>query len=135
MAISIAWSCNAEYGFSRDPLIGGKVMSFLIEPVMGENAAPSQGGDPISLVLMMIVFAAVFYFLIWRPQNKRAKEHKNLMSGLSKGDEITTSGGLIGRVVKVGDDFVTLTLTDGVDIHCQKVAVTAVLPKGTIKNI
>jgi len=110
-------------------------MSFLIEPVMAENAAPAQGGDPISLVLMMVVFAAVFYFLIWRPQNKRAKEHKNLMSGLGKGDEITTSGGLIGRVVKVGDDFVTLTLTDGVDIHCQKVAVTAVLPKGTIKNI
>ena len=110
-------------------------MSLLIEPVMAAGAAPAQGADPLSLILMMGAFAAVFYFLIWRPQNKRAKEHRNLIAGLSKGDEVLTSGGLVGRVAKVADDFVIITLADDVQVNCQKVAVTAVLPKGTIKHI
>jgi preprotein translocase subunit YajC len=109
-------------------------MSFFIESAAAEGGA-AQGGDPGSLVIMMVIFAAVFYFMIWRPQSKRTKEHKNLMSGLSKGDEVVTNGGMIGKVAKVSDDFVTITLADGIDSHFQKAAVASVLPKGTIKSI
>ena len=109
-------------------------MSFFIEPAMAEGAA-APGGDTSSLVIMMVSFAAVFYFMIWRPQAKRTKDHKNLMGGLSKGDEVVTNGGMIGKIAKVSDDFVTITLADGVDSHFQKAAVASVLPKGTIKSI
>jgi preprotein translocase subunit YajC len=108
-------------------------MSFFIESAMAEGA-PAQG-DTTSLLFMMVIFAAVFYFMIWRPQAKRTKDHKNLMASLSKGDEVVTSGGIIGRISKVSDDFVTLTLAEGVETHFQKAAVASVLPKGTIKSI
>ncbi|MDC9720311.1 MAG: preprotein translocase subunit YajC [Gammaproteobacteria bacterium] len=109
-------------------------MSFFIESAMAEGEV-AAGGDTSSLVIMMVIFAAVFYFMIWRPQSKRTKDHKNLMSGLSKGDEVVTNGGIIGKVAKVSDDFITITLADGVDAHFQKAAVASVLPKGTIKSI
>ena len=109
-------------------------MSFFIETAAAEAAAPA-GGDPSSLLIMMVVFAAVFYFMIWRPQAKRTKDHKNLMEALSKGDEIVTNGGVVGKLAKVGDDFVTVTIAEGVDMHFQKGAIASVLPKGTIKSI
>jgi len=102
-------------------------MSFFIESAMAEGAV-APGGDTGSLVIMMVIFAAVFYFMIWRPQSKRTKDHKNLMGGLAK-------GGMIGKVAKVNDDFVTITLAEGVDANFQKAAVASVLPKGTIKSI
>jgi preprotein translocase subunit YajC len=110
-------------------------MSFFIESAMAEDAAVSAGGDPFSLIIMMVVFAAVFYFMIWRPQSKRTKDHKSLMASLSKGDEVVTNGGIVGKITKVSDDFVTLVVSEGVDMHFQKVAVASVLPKGTIKAI
>ena len=110
-------------------------MNFFIESAVAEGEAAATGGDPGSLVILMVIFAAVFYFMIWRPQSKRTKEHKNLMGGLAKGDEVVTNGGMIGKVAKVGDDFITITLADGVDAHFQKAAVASVLPKGTIKSI
>ncbi|MCO4837897.1 MAG: preprotein translocase subunit YajC [Oceanospirillaceae bacterium] len=109
-------------------------MSFFVESAMAEGAA-APAGDTSSLLIMMVIFAAVFYFMIWRPQAKRTKDHKNLMAGLSKGDEVVTNGGIIGKIAKVSDDFVTITLADGVDTHFQKAAVASVLPKGTIKSI
>ena len=72
-------------------------MSFFIESAMAESDT-AVGGDTSSLVIMMVIFAAVFYFMIWRPQSKRTKDHKNLMGGLSKGDEVVTNGGMIGKV-------------------------------------
>jgi preprotein translocase subunit YajC len=110
-------------------------MSFFIESAMAEGAAAPAGGDPFSLVIMMVVFAAVFYFMIWRPQAKRTKDHKNLMTSLSKGDEVVTNGGIVGKITKVNDDFVTLAVSEGVDMHFQKASVASVLPKGTIKAI
>ena len=77
----------------------------------------------------------MFYFIIWRPQSKRAKEHKDLVGGVTKGDEIITTGGLIGKVIKVYDQFLVMEVSDGVELKLQKHAVTAALPKGTIKNI
>ena len=70
-----------------------------------------------------------------RPQQKKAKEHKALLAGLAKGDEVVTQGGLAGRVTKVGDDFVSISIADNVEIQMQKPAITLVLPKGTLKNL
>ena len=80
-------------------------------------------------------FIVIFYFLMWRPQNKRQKEHKALLGDLAKGDEVATAGGLIGKVVKVNDDFLLIEVANDVQLPVQKSAVTAALPKGTIKGI
>ncbi|URJ26542.1 preprotein translocase subunit YajC [Blochmannia endosymbiont of Camponotus modoc] len=102
--------------------------------------ANSQG-NPYSLVIMLTVFAGIFYFMIFRPQQKRNKIHKELLSSISKGDEILTNGGLVGRVVKVtetGYIFVILNdknNTDGNEILIKRDCVTAILPKGTMKAL
>jgi len=80
-------------------------------------------------------FAAIFYFLLWRPQSKRRKEHQNLVGGLTKGDEIVTSGGLVGQITKVEDDFVKLKIAQNTEVRMQKTAVGATLPKGTLKSL
>jgi len=80
-------------------------------------------------------FLLIFYFLLWRPQNKRQKEHKSLLSDLAKGDEVATAGGLVGKVIKVSDDFLMIEVADNVQLPVQKSAITAALPKGTIKGI
>ena len=85
-------------------------------------------------ILMLVGFIAIFYFLLWRPQQKRAKEHRNLIDNLAKGDEVATSGGVMGRITKVADDVVTMEITDGVQVLVQKPAVAMLLPKGTLKD-
>jgi len=72
--------------------------------------------------------------LLWRPQQKRAKEHRNLIDNLAKGDEVATSGGVMGRITKVADDVVTMEIADGVQVLVQKPAVAMLLPKGTLKD-
>jgi len=99
-------------------------------------AAEAGAQGPGYLDLMLLVgFVAIFYFLLWRPQSKRRKEHQALMSALGKGDEVVTAGGLVGRVTKVEDDFVKIELTKDVEIRVQKSAVGATLPKGTLKSL
>jgi len=83
---------------------------------------------------MLLVFFAIFYFLLIRPQQKRVAEHKKMVDAMSRGDEIVTTGGLLGRVEEVGDSFVTLEIAQGVRIKVQKNALGAVLPKGTYKS-
>lgn len=111
-------------------------MSFFIEEAFAEGVAqqPAAPSPWINLVLLggMVV---VFYFLLWRPQNKRQKEHQNLMGSLNKGDEIITNGGLLGKITKVTDDFITIEIANNVSVNIQKSAVSAALPKGTIKAI
>src|SRR5690554_2626616 len=80
-------------------------------------------------------FLVIFYFLLWRPQSKRQKEHKNLISGLAKGVEVVTAGGILGKVNKVTGDFVVCEVSEGVQLPFQKASVTALLPKGTIKSL
>ena len=89
------------------------------------------------MLIMLAVFGLIFYFLLYRPQAKRVKEHKALVAGLSKGDEVLTSGGLVGKVTKVSDekDFIEVALNDTNNIVVQKSAVSAVLPKGTMKSL
>ena len=78
---------------------------------------------------------ALFYFILWRPQSKRAKEHKDLITSISKGDEVMTSGGLLGKVTKVSGDYIAVKVAEGVELKLQKSSVAATLPKGTINQI
>ncbi|MCA1768964.1 MAG: preprotein translocase subunit YajC [Halomonas sp.] len=111
------------------------MLDFFISSAMAQDAGAAGGG--IAQIVMLVGFVAIFYFLLWRPQAKRAKQHKQLIGGLSKGDEIVIGGGVLGRITKVSDDseFLTLEIAEGTQVNVQKNAVAAVLPKGTIKAI
>ena len=98
--------------------------------------AQAAGGEPNTLMsfLPLIIIFVIFYFLLIRPQMKRAKEHKNLVAALGVGDEVVTNGGLLGKITKVGESFVTVELGENVTIKIQKHAIASVMPKGTIKS-
>ena len=98
------------------------------------QAAPGAGGGQYQFALLMAAFIALFYFMLIRPQQRRAKEHQALVSKLAAGDEVVTSGGLLGRITEVGETFVTLEVADGVRVKVQKVQVTQLMPKGTLKS-
>lgn len=111
-------------------------MSFFIADAMAEapvGAAPD--GSPLTFWGMMLFMVLIFYFMIIRPQNKRNKELKNLLANLSKGDEVALSGGMLGKITKVTDDYVVVEVAPNIEISFQKGAVTATLPKGTLKSI
>lgn len=110
-------------------------MSFFISDAAAAAGAPSQG-NPYTLVIMLVVFGLIFYFMILRPQQKRAKEHKKLMDSIAKGDEVMTTGGLIGRVIKVADSgYVSIALSESTEVVVKRDFVAAVLPKGTMKAL
>ena len=107
----------------------------LISNAYAQTAAAAGPMDSIMQFLPIILMFAVLYFLMVRPQMKKAKDHKALLEALSKGDEVVTQGGLAGRITKVGDDFISIAIADNVEIQMQKGAITLVLPKGTLKNL
>ncbi len=111
-------------------------MSFFISAAYADTAAAGgpPGGEYMQFILLA-GFLVIFYMMIWRPQAKRAKEHRNLVGGLQKGDEVVTSGGIAGKVTKVTDDFLVIAASDTVELKIQKSAVIAALPKGTLKAI
>ncbi len=104
-----------------------------ISNAYAETAAASQGGFMDFLPLIALI--AVFYFLILRPQSKRAKEHKEMMAALQRGDEVITMGGEVGKINNVFDEYVSVELAENIEVTIQKSAVQTVLPKGTIKAI
>lgn len=104
-----------------------------ISNAYAETAAAPQGG--IMDFLPLIALVAVFYFLVLRPQSKRAKEHKAMMSALQRGDEVVTVGGEVGSVTKVYEEYVGVSLGENIEVTVQKAAIQSVLPKGTIKSI
>jgi preprotein translocase subunit YajC len=108
-------------------------MNALIPAAWAQAGQPSASGE-IAPLLMMVVFIAIFYFLLIRPQQKKAKDHQAMIAKLSAGDEVVTSGGILGRVTEVGDTFVTLEIADSVRVKVQKGQVTSLMPKGTLKN-
>jgi preprotein translocase subunit YajC len=111
-------------------------MSFLIPAAYADAAAPAAGPAGTGFEWIFLVgFLVIFYLMIWRPQAKRAKEQKNLLSSLQKGDEVVTTGGIAGKITKVADDFVVLEVSDTVEMKFQKGAIAATLPKGTLKAI
>ena len=103
-------------------------MDFLISSAYAQDAAPQSG---LMGFLPLILIFVVFYFMLIRPQMKRAKEHRNLVAALSKGDEVVTNGGILGKITDVSDSFITLQLADNVSIKVQRNAVANVMPKGT----
>jgi preprotein translocase subunit YajC len=107
-------------------------MDFLIATAYAQDAAAQP--STLTQLLPLILIFIVFYFLLIRPQMKRAKEHKALVAGLAKGNEVVTNGGLLGRITDLGDSFVTLELADGVHIKVQRHAIAAVMPAGTIES-
>src|SRR5579864_1022625 len=107
-------------------------MNALIPDAWAQTAPGGSGG--IAPLLMMVVFIVIFYFLLIRPQQKKSKEHQSLVSKLASGDEVVTTGGLLGRVIDVGDTFITLEIADGVRVKVQKFQVSALMPKGTLKS-
>lgn len=109
------------------------MLDFLISPAHAQDAGGAGGG--IAQIVMLVGFVVIFYFLLWRPQAKRAKQHKQLIANLEKGDEIVIGGGLVGRITKVSDEFLSMEVADGTTVNVQKSAVATVLPKGTIKSI
>ncbi|MDX9684883.1 preprotein translocase subunit YajC [Pseudomonas protegens] len=112
-------------------------MSFLIPAAYADAAAPAAAGPAGTGFewIFLVGFLAIFYLMIWRPQAKRAKEQKNLLGSLQKGDEVVTTGGIAGKINKVTDDFVVLEVSDSVELKFQKGAIAATLPKGTLKAI
>src|SRR5262245_40456410 len=113
-------------------------MDWLISSALAQatpGSAPAAG--PAGLLqgmLLPLLLLVVFYFLLIRPQTKRAKEHKTMVAGLASGDEIVTNGGILGKVVEVGEQFLTVEIADGVRVKVQRHTVATVLPKGTLKS-
>ncbi|HMV38734.1 MAG TPA: preprotein translocase subunit YajC [Plasticicumulans sp.] len=110
-------------------------MSFLISDAYAQAAPAGAASDPIMQFLPLVVIMVAFYFILLRPQQKRQKEHKSMIEALKKGDEVVTGGGVLGRIVEVGDNFVSLEVADKVEIKVQKAAVSSLLPKGTVKGL
>ena len=109
-------------------------MLFITDAYAAANGGAANDGG-LSMLLMFAGFGIVFYFLVWRPQDLRAKEHAKLIAGLAKGDEVVTSGGILGTVTKTSDDFITIAIAENLEIKLQKSAIAATLPKGTLKSI
>jgi preprotein translocase subunit YajC len=111
------------------------MLDFLIPAAVAQTAAPAPQGNPmITLVMFGGLFLFMYLFMI-RPQRKRQKEHTDLVSAISKGDEVVLNSGMLGKVVKVDDSYLVLETGNNVELKFQKSAVHAVLPKGTIKSI
>ena len=108
-------------------------MSFFISDALA--AAPAEAADPLMSFLPLILIFVVFYFLLIRPQTKRAKEHKKMVEELAKGDEVVTTGGLLGRITGIGENFVQIKVAEDVEVKVQKQAVANLMPKGTSKEL
>ncbi len=102
-------------------------------PAAWAQAGGASTSSQFAPVLMMVVFVGIFYFLLIRPQQKKAKDHQSMIAKLSAGDEVVTSGGILGRIVEVGDAFVSIEVSDGVRVKVQKGQVTSLMPKGKLK--
>jgi preprotein translocase subunit YajC len=111
------------------------LLNLVISDAHAADPAPAgQPGAGFMSFLPLIIIFVIFYFLLIRPQTKRAKEHREMVAKLGKGDEVVTSGGLLGRVTELDEAYLTLEIASGVAVKVQRHAVTQVLPKGTIKS-
>lgn len=109
-------------------------MSFIISDAYAQ-ASGTATADPLVQLLPLIFIFVLMYFLMIRPQMKKAKEHRALIEALAKGDEVITSGGIAGRIVDLGDAFITVEIASDTHIKVQRNAITSVLPKGTLKSV
>lgn len=109
-------------------------MSLFISTAHAAGEAAQQPSMMANL-LMIAVFIVIFYFLIWRPQSKRAKEHRALVDSLGVGSEVVFAGGLMGKITKIEGDFAVVELSRGVEVKVQRASVISVLPEGTLNNL
>lgn len=107
------------------------LMDFLIAPAYAQDSA---GGSLASFLPLILIFV-LFYFLMIRPQQKRQKEHQQMVAALSVGDEVVSGGGLLGKIAAVGEQFVTVEIADNVSVRMQRHTITSVVPKGTMKSV
>ena len=110
------------------------LLDLLISPAHAQAAA-APGAPGLSSLLLPVALLAVMYFIMIRPQMKRAKEHRAMLEKLAKGDEVITSGGIAGVIRDIGDNFVTVEVSDNVQLRVQRGAIGHVLPKGTLKSL
>lgn len=109
-------------------------MNSLIPDAMAQAAGGAPPGGGMTPLIMMVVFVVIFYFLLIRPQQKKQKEHQAMLSKIAAGDEVVTAGGILGRVVEVGEQFLTIEIADNVRIKVQRFQVSSLVPKGTLKG-
>ncbi len=109
-------------------------MDFFINAAQAQAAGGSGAQGGLFNMLLFIPLFAAFYFLLIRPQNKRAKEQREMVAKLSAGDEVATTGGILGKIVEVGEQFLTVEIAAGVNVKLQRFQVSQVLPKGTVKS-
>jgi preprotein translocase subunit YajC len=109
------------------------LMEFFVRSAWAQDQGVGSGGL-MSLLPLVLIFA-VFYFFLIRPQMKQAREHKQMVEALAKGDEIVTGGGLLGRITRIGDNFIIVEIAPNIEVKVQKHSVTAILPKGTLKTL
>ncbi len=109
-------------------------MNSLIPDAMAQAAGGAPPGGGLSMFVMMGLFVVIFYFLLIRPQQKKQKEHQAMLGKLAAGDEVVTSGGIVGKITEITDNFVAIEISDGVRIKVQRFHVTSLVPKGTLKG-
>jgi preprotein translocase subunit YajC len=109
-------------------------MTFFISDALAQGAGEAASGPGWMQFLPMVLLFVVFYFLLIRPQQKRTKQHKQMVTELSKGDEVVTNGGILGKITNVSDNFLTMEVAKGVEIKVQRSLVQSMMPKGTIKE-
>lgn len=112
-------------------------MNLLISPAYAQEAggaAAAPGGFGLMNIIFLVVLCGVFYFMLIRPQAKRAKEHKQMLSQLAQGDEVMTNGGVAGHIAELGDHFVQVEIAPNVVVKVQKQSIAQLLPKGTLKS-
>ena len=107
----------------------------LISEAYAQAAAAPPGGDFLTTLPMIVMIFALFYFIVIRPQAKRGKEQKLMIEALQKGDEVVSSGGILGRVVKISGNYIVLEIAANTEINVLKTSIQTLLPKGTLKTI
>lgn len=114
------------------------ILNFFLSPASADSLGatpPQQQGSGYPLLIMLLVFVVFMYFGVWRPQSRKAKEQRELINSLAKGDEVLTAGGIIGRINKVSESYILLAISDTAELVIQKGSIVSALPKGTIKSI
>lgn len=109
-------------------------MNALIPDAFAQTAGATTPGGQYAPLAMMVIFIVIFYFLLIRPQQKKAKDHQAMLAKLATGDEVVTAGGVLGKVIEAGESFVTVEIADGVRVKVQRFQITQLVPKGTLKN-
>ena len=111
------------------------VISLLATNVYADAAAPSTSQGLISMLPMIVILVLFMYLAIIRPQSKKAKEHKNLVNSLQKGDEVVTIGGILGKIEKITDDLLIISIAENTQVTVQKGAIANIVPRGTMKAV